>query len=510
MSTNLPSQTFSKNTRGLGIDTLWIVVILAGFGFIISLTPLVSNDFWWHLKIGELIFTRGNIPDTNLFSWSLDENTPFVYGAWLGEYLFYLIYRVGNLELVIFTRNILILLTFWLVGVEAKRRSNSWRIAALVTAPACILTLNNLIVRPQNWSWLPFMAFYILLSRFTNREIQNRWLLTLPIIMIFWVNTHGAFILGLVLVGVFFIGELIRGWIRQPGKLPIRSVAWIGGIGVLSTIATIINPQFIKIFTYVLDLMTDKPSQGLIEEWQSPTPHGIANTMFYIIIIIMFVVFIYSRYRPTPTEILLIMGFMWLAWSGQRYVVWFGLITMPILAKAIADLPFKKLIFEAKKNLVNVLIAGLLFVPLIIVQPWFVERLPLPAMYQQIVWHSIPDGPLVDKDTPVKAVEYLKDHPGGKIYNEMGFGSYLIWKLPEQKVFIDPRVELYPYEQWQDYIHINRGIRYNKLLDHYGADRILLHPEKQKELVKSLEEDPIWQQEYEDEQAQVWKKLSNR
>src|SRR4030042_358992 len=87
--------------HGLGIDQLWLLGILAGFGGIVSLTPVLP--------------------------------------------------------------------AFWLVGYEAKRRSGSWRIAALVTTPACIITINNLIVRPQNWSWLPFMAFFTLLSRFADR-----------------------------------------------------------------------------------------------------------------------------------------------------------------------------------------------------------------------------------------------------------------------------------------------------------------------------------------------------
>ena len=95
----------------------------------------------------------------------------------MGEYLFYLLYHLGKLELVIFTRTVMALIAFWLVGYEAKRRSGSWRIAALVTTPACIITINNLVVRPQNWSWLPFMVFFILLSRFADRQLRGRWLL---------------------------------------------------------------------------------------------------------------------------------------------------------------------------------------------------------------------------------------------------------------------------------------------------------------------------------------------
>ena len=498
------NQAPPHKTRGLGIDQLWLLVILAGFGVFVSLTPLAPNDFWWHLKIGQLTYQNGAIPGTNLFSWSLPSDTPFTYGAWLGEYLLYMLYHLGKLELVIFARTVMALIAFWLVGYEAKRRSGSWRIAALVTTPACIITINNLVVRPQNWSWLPFMVFFILLSRFADRQLRGRWLLALPLIMMFWVNAHGAFILGLVMIGMFFAGEALRSWMKLPWSLPIRSVGLIGATGLLTALATVVNPLFTRIFGYVLDLMTDQPSQGLIEEWQSPTPSGIANTAFFILILIVMLVFIFSRYRPTPTETLLIVGFLWLAWSGQRYVVWFGMVTMPILARAIASLPVKKISFEPQRNWLNAVLAGLLFVPVLAVQPWFVERLPLPAAYRTMIWSDIPDGPLVDVETPVKAVEYLRANPGGKLFNEMGYGSYLIWALPEQKAFIDPRVELYPFEQWQDYIRISRGTRYNELLEKYSADRILLNAELQKELAVQLPNDAGWRLEYKDDRAQVW------
>jgi hypothetical protein len=507
MATDSASQTPKLRARGLGIDQLWLLVILAGFGVFVSLTPLAPNDFWWHLKIGQLTYQNGAIPNTNLFAWSLPAKTPFTYGAWLGEYLFYLLYRLGKLELVIFTRTVMALIAFWLVGYEAKRRSGSWRIAALVTAPACIITINNLVVRPQNWSWLPFMAFFIVLSRFSDDQLRGRWLLALPAIMVFWVNSHGAFILGLVLVGIFFVGEALRAWRKLPGSLPIRNLGGIAGIGAISGLATMINPLFTRIFGYVLDLMTDQPSQGLIEEWQSPTPNGIANTAFFILILVVMLVLIFSRYRPTPTDILLIVGFLWLAWNGQRYVVWFGMVTMPILAKAIAHLPLKTPAFEPQRNWLNAVIAGLLFVPVLAVQPWFVEQLPLPAAYQAMIWEDIPEGPLIDVETPVKAVDYLRSHPGGNLFNEMGYGSYLIWALPEQQVFIDPRVELFPLEQWQDYIRISRGSRYNELLEQYGADRLLLNIELQNELSRQLPGDSLWSLEYEDDRAQIWIKV---
>jgi hypothetical protein len=107
----------------------------------------------------------------------------------------------------------------------------------------------------------------------------------------------------------------------------------------------------------------------------------------------------------------------------------------------------------------------------------------------------------------VEAVDYLASNPGGRLFNEMGYGSYLVWTLPPGSVFVDPRVELYPFEQWQDYQRISHASRYNEILDNYGITRILLDKGLQPELASALASDPDWTKEYEDGRAQVWKKI---
>ncbi len=490
----------------LSTDELWPLVILAGFSFFASLTPLPPNDFWWHLKIGELIFNQGHVPTSNLFAWTLPPEHPFTYGAWLGELLLYALYRLGQLSLVTFARNILLLLAFWLVGYEARRRSGSWRLAALAVALACGMTINNLPIRPQIWSWLPFAIYLIVLGKFADGQIKAGWLLLLPALMVFWVNAHGAFILGGILIGIFFVGEAVRALLRAPQALSWRQVGCILGAGILSGGAMLINPRFTQVIGYVFDLMTDKPSQQLIEEWQSPSPAGIANLVFYVSILILIALLAYTRARLTPTELLLTISFLWLAWTGQRYVVWYGMVCTPILMRLMALLPISLPALIPQRNALNAILATVIFLPIILIQPWFVESFPLPERYWKMVHRDIPQGSLIGIETPIAAVEYLRQHPGGKLFNEMGYGSYLIWAMPDQGVFVDPRVELYPYEQWQDYIRITRGTRYNELLAQYGADRILLDLDLQPELAGILPTDPGWQLEYEDDRSQLWER----
>ena len=499
----------STSNRGFGVDVLWLFVILAGALFITSLIPLVPNDFWWHLKIGEWIFTHRTIPTTNMFAWTLPADTPYYYGTWLGELLLFLIYRLGRLELTIFTRTLLFGVTLWLLGYEARRRSGSWRIAAFIVALGVVMTLSNVLVRTQIWSWLPFIIYLILLTRFSEHQLPKAWLLILPVLMIFWVNAHGAFILGEVLIGIYFLGELVRTLLKLPAALQLKDALWLALIGLFSGLAILINPRFFDIIQYILDLMTDRPSQQLIVEWQSPTPQGLVNITFYLSILVLLICLAYSKNRLTPTSVLTIAAFLWLAWSGMRYIVWYALAVMPILAQSIANLPIKYPTLESTRSWRNLLIVVLLFIPVFFVQPWFVEKFPLPETYLKQVWLDVPDGPLLSVETPIAAVKYLKTHPGGHLFNEMGYGSYLIWAFPEQGVFVDPRVELYPFEQWQDYVRITHGADYNRILEQYGVDRLLLSKEHQEDMSHILTNDPIWLLEYEDLYAQIWIKVND-
>jgi hypothetical protein len=509
MSESVNSSIEKKGTKsGLSLDLLWVLVILSGFLFFTSLIPLPPNDFWWHLKTGEYIFLNHTIPTTNIYAWTLPTNQPFFYAAWLAELLFYVLYRINGLSLIIFMRTLLIGIALFLVASESRRRSGSWRIAALVIALLGMMVMNNLIVRTQMWTWILFIGTYIVLQRYVEGKLCWPWLLICTLSILIWVNVHGSFILGLILPAVYFVGEAARKLLKQSGALNWHQIIWIGSAGLLSGLAVLVNPRFTNIIGYTVKLLTDLPSQQLIEEWQSPTPQGLANIFFFLSIIIFITVLAFSKYRLTVTEVILFTGFLWLAWSGQRYVIWYGMITMPILARMIKDLPIKTPSFIPQKNWLNLALALFIFVPTIAIQPWFVERLPLPETYWQQVLRGSSAGPLLGIETPVAAADYLISHPGGHVFNEMGYGSYLIWKTPAEGDFIDPRVELFPYSQWMDYIDINNATDYNEILAKYGVDRILLDKKLQPKLSAALTHDPIWSLEYDDQYAQIWSKIS--
>jgi hypothetical protein len=492
----------------LRMDFLWAATVIAGCVILTSLVPLPPNDFWWHLKIGEIIWETGSIPEANMFAWTIPSDQPFFYAAWLSELGFYTLYRLGGLELVTFARNLLLAVALFIVAHEAHRRSGSWKVTALVLGVGFVSMMSNLIIRPQIGSWIPFVVFMTLLARYAEGALDKKALLICPLTMALWVNLHGAFVLGVALMGLFGASMILRCLLsKRTQPCSWARVGWLAAVGVLTVAATLINPKGFRIFDYVVNLMTDQPSQRLIMEWQSPTPEGIANTVFFASVLLFLVAAWFSRKPPKIADVLLIASFLWLAWQGVRYVMWFSLVAVPILAQLIAGLfTSTRWLVAPYRNRLNNLIAMLLLVPVILVQPWFVDALHdvLPDKYWEMVITDTGVDPLVGTENPVGAVGYLAEHPSSHMFNEMGYGSYFIWALPDQSVFVDPRVELYPYELWQDYRRISNGVRPLSLLRSYGVERVVLDLEIQPDLSLALEDQARWKLVYADTRTEIW------
>src|SRR5215831_17897700 len=95
----LPS---SQATRlNLTIDHLWLITPIFAVAYKLFRYPLPLLDFWWHLKIGQVIATTRSIPRVDLFSFTAG-GKPFVVQNWLAELIFYGTYRVGGYPLIVF------------------------------------------------------------------------------------------------------------------------------------------------------------------------------------------------------------------------------------------------------------------------------------------------------------------------------------------------------------------------------------------------------------------------
>ncbi|MBM2811039.1 MAG: hypothetical protein HW416_1798 [Chloroflexi bacterium] len=504
MLLRLPGITRLAGLSWLRPGHAYCLLAVSTIVYLTAIMPIPPNDLWWHLRVGQIISEEARIPTTNLFSWSIPPDTPFVWNAWLAEWLLFQEYRLGHVELVAFTRNLLLLTTLGLAAVEARWRGASWPAVTFCIILFGVMMLDNVAVRPQMWAWLPFVVSMVVLGGYARGQLRANALLALPVAMAFWTNVHGTFVLGLALIGAHCAGQAWAALVGEADSVTWARVRWLCSAGIASALAAFVNPQGPAIYDVVRDWV-QTPSQQLSIESNPPTPVGIGHLAFYGSILLLLFVLARSQRRPTVTDLFLICGFLWLAWSGQRYVFWFALVAMPILAQHLSTAPrTEDASGRRMPTTVNALLAIVAVAPIVLAQPWILTRLPLIDQDEDRRL-TVLGEPLLSAETPVASAEYLNAHPGGRLFAELSYSSYVVWALPGRTVFVDPRITPFSVAQWNDYVRIGDGVGSSDLLAHYGADLVLLSKKSQPRLSAALAESPGWGREYEDRWSEVWR-----
>ena len=78
------------------------------------------------------------------------------------------------------------------------------------------------------------------------------------------------------------------------------------------------------------------------------------------------------------------------------------------------------------------------------------------------------------------AVEFLRAHPeSGAIYNDYGWGGYLIWKLyPQRKVYIDGRADVYGDAFMEETRGRRRAAQLARAAERYGVRTVFIKPKR--------------------------------
>jgi hypothetical protein len=496
----------------LTLDHVWLAAALMLIALRPLLTPIPPNDFWWHMATGRAIVAKAGIPTLDSFSYT-QAGAPFYNQGWLAELLLYGLYQLGGVPLILIVQSVVIALAYGLLLRLCVIRTGRIRLSvALLLLTTLPLSFNNWIVRPQSYTFLLFVGFLTILTEYRMGRKNRLWLL--PPLMALWVNMHGAFILGLALIGITFVGELFKGLSRpknhpegtrqrtegqetadvagnsQFSILNSQLILW----GALTALAVLLNPRGPGVLSYVGNLLGSNAVTTLVEEWAPPTIRDAGGLIFFLFLIVCVVILIYARRRPDLTDMLLFGAFLWLALGATRNVVWFGFVATPLLAvQAATLLPAPSTARRPSGSpALNASLIGVLGLLLVIGLPWVKPGL-LPA----------PVGALLTEETPVQAVAAMRREPARPrhLFHTEGYGSYLIWAAPEQPVFIDTRIELYPYQQWVDYINLGQANNVAELLHKYDIDGLLLSKQRQEPLIEAVRADPAWTLRYEDDQT---------
>jgi hypothetical protein len=488
------------------IEHLWGLIVLLGIFIFVNTHPIRPHDFWWHITIGREIITTGSIPTTDVYSYTeAGQPYPSYQMFWLMETLLFLVYKVGGPALVIFLQSLMVTAAYIIIFWICKLVTNSWRIAAISVLFAAALGINDWNVRPQGITFL--LASLFLLAIYKYKKYPHwGWLVVFPVCMLVWVNSHGTFLIGLVLIGLWWGQELWQAIIARINRVQIigknRSVVPSIILGI-TTLICLINPRNFGIINYLRKLTGNSVVQNFVTEWAAPSFSTWMGAIFLCGLMASAVILALSPKRPDFFQITTFLLFGLLGLKTSRGIVWFGLVMAPILAlhlSAIADHlqeTDRKPVNQEGSRILNIVFAMVIIIMGVVSLPWFKSMLPLP----------VAKAGLISSETPIQATQVLltKKLPG-RVFNAMSFGSYLIWAAyPQYQVFVDSRIELFSAKVWMDYLNISNGVGdWETLLSEYGVNTLMLSPLEQPALIRAVEISNEWMLIYQDTAAYIF------
>lgn len=470
--------------RDRSYNWLWLSLTLLPLLFIAVLLPLSPQDYWWYLRLGGDVLQTGSIPSIDTYSYT-QAGAPFFYQSWLAAIIFWKTYQVGGFLLTFFLRGVIIAATYILLWILARDVGAGPRLASLLTFLAALAGSSNWSFRPQLFTYPLFvLALYILLKWARGK---NRGLWILPVLSILWINLHGSFPL-LFILGSF---ALLFGHGDRKKLLLVMGIA---------TVALFVNPHGINILGYVQNMLT-APSNRLSVEWSPMINRGWQANLFFAWLLVLTPIAALSSRKLTLLNWAYFLSFGWLALSGTRYVIWFVFIMVAATAALLAEWAsrFLERPVQHERTLINVLACVLLLLLPFSVLPGF----------RDLWW---PDAPRpYNGANPIEATKWLAEHPelDGPLFSDFSHSSYLIFALPSRPVWIDPRFELYPPEQWKKYTTIaSAAPQWQTLLDQEGINLVMLSTGGEPALITAMRASAQWCEEYQDKDTVIFHRAS--
>jgi len=528
------------------------VLFCAFFGllfWLLNSQPLFHSDVWGHVLYGQWILEHGGLPAEDPFI-PLALGVKIVDSAWLAQVIFASVHDAGGGEAMSSLFAVTVVATYLLLAAVFYLQTG--RIGVALGGAILVLLLavrRVLVIRPEIFGALSF-AGLILLCQLVRRPTWRKgepipdaptWMFVvtgfsrsrdrlkpvttngrliaayagIPLLMVFWTNTHGSFPIGLAFLGCHAVGGMIEtAWRTRSfsGVFGDRMVRrWII-LTQLAAAAVLLNPDTIDAYINVATFGSNPNLQG-IQEWAPMHLRAIEAPGLLASLVVLAFAVRHSRVVITPTQALLLGVFTTAFLFNVRIAVWyafvFGYVMVPHLEELLArKWPKPAAVPDAEVELgggvfgrsyIHTLVCGLMI--------WMGFALS-PSSRPLLGGRPRPPERLYDNQTPLGAAAFLRAHPPrGLVWNSAMWGDWLLLDGPPGlQPFVNTNaMHVVPPRVWRDYQSIARAARgWPGLVDKYRVDTLIVSKRDQPRLsreVRTLGGD--WEIVYEDSQAIV-------
>ena len=435
-----------------------------------AIQPVTDPDFWWHLTTGNWILANHAIPHQDLYTFTVSGHR-WITHEWLSEVILAGLYALGHLPLVSIVLGLITAAGFLFVYLSIDRQ-----VGFVIRGLALVLG-----VAAANPIWGPRIQMitfalsaltYLWVKRYC--EGRSRALYALPLVMLLWVNLHAGFVFAYGIVGVALAVEGLRYLWHRPGAMSFTRLRGMLIVLLASVAVAIINPNGWDIYLYAFQTAASAEQQKLIVEWFSPNFQMSQMWAFEAMIFLLIGAIALARRIQLWPVLLMLIG-LGLTLHSVRNLSFFMLLGVPPLAdyaqQALQRLSWRSPFRVPRTRGVTFALNSLMLLVLALI----VLIASAPSLLQRV------DGKLVARDFPVKAADFLLQHPApGHMLNVYGWGGYLIYRLyghqPHQPVFIFGDAALDGDALLKDYSDLQSlAPDQPRLLDRYQINWVIFH-----------------------------------
>jgi hypothetical protein len=389
-------------------------------------------DLFWHLKVGDWIIEHSALPHSGILSRTAG-HLPWVAYSWGYEVLLSLSYSaLGLVGVGIFGVALTVLvayLLFWML----ERLSRQFWLACVLALIACSAFLFNGMPRPMFISEMLYAVTLTLLLE-AQRRSRIQLLYWLPLIFFLWANLHIQFIYGLFVVGLFVGMNLLQRTLSavnfDPGRLlsPVLLLKSPLAILALCLVATLVGPNFYKPYLVVLSYSKAKFTYSVISELQPLSFRGYSHFAELFLAFAGFYAVGWRKKLDLFKLTLLTLATV-VAFRTMRDAWFLCFSATACIADYSEDAPSSEHTTNPWRDLAMVTAAVVLML---------FAAAPATDFNMRTMDRSI------SADYPVNAINFLRRNPvPGPLYNNLTWGGFLMWYLPELPVAIDGRNDLY-------------------------------------------------------------------
>ncbi|MBK8981846.1 MAG: hypothetical protein IPM38_05870 [Ignavibacteria bacterium] len=464
-SSHVPSEiSFSGIIKSVWLPSLisvFIVVLLFAF------RKIANYDLGFHLNAGRWIIENMTFPAKDVFTFTVNSHD-YIDIQWLYQVLMFSVEKISGYSGLAVINSLAVLTVFFLM----LKRNNLSGVPLPVSIIFMIITAVCIQIRfsyrPEIWTWIFILIVLLILDK--NFYSKKSRLYLLPVIMLIWVNMHGLFILGFIIM----ISYLLSGYVRDK-TIDKKLLQWTG----ISAAAVFINPYFAEgvLFPFYLFTRLQKGNifQLNISELQSPW--AMTETLqtelyiYYSFTLISFALLLITVKRRKFHEFALLSAFFYISFSSFRNIPLFMIYAVFIISVSVSDIIRGRkieMILSGRNKFAYILNYFITFICILISLRIFTGAYYIPYA-SEIKTGSGPDEYML----PDKASGFINENNlRGNIFNNLESGGWLGWKTG-QKVFIDGRLEVIMEDFYKTYLSSFSGNNLNELLGKYSPGLIV-------------------------------------